>query len=120
MEVMEIEGKTIDEAIEKACSAFQVSREKLNIEIVSEGSSGFLGMGAKKALIRASLLSIDMMLDTPFTQPAVKPKTAIPARLRSHRDGSRQRSRKRHETVSEVQKTGGLLPRSCCTTGVQP
>jgi spoIIIJ-associated protein len=76
MEAMEIEGKTIDEAIENACSAFQVSRDKLNIEIISEGSSGFLGIGAKKAQIRASLLAIDRMLDAPFTQPAVvKPKT---------------------------------------------
>jgi len=33
MEEIEIEGKSIDEAIEKACSAFQVPREKLNIEI---------------------------------------------------------------------------------------
>ena len=35
-DVIEIEGKTIDEAIEKACKAFDVSREKLNIEILSE------------------------------------------------------------------------------------
>ena len=75
MEAMEIEGKSIDEAIANACSAFQVPREKLNIEIISEGSSGFLGIGAKKALIRASLLAINMMLDAPFTRPAVKPKT---------------------------------------------
>jgi spoIIIJ-associated protein len=65
MEGMEIEGKSIDEAIEKACSTLQVPREKLNIEIISEGTPGFLGMGAKKALIRASLLTIDMELDPP-------------------------------------------------------
>ena len=65
MEGMEIEGKTIDEAIENACNTLQVPREKLNIEIISEGTPGFLGMGAKKALIRASLLDIDMELDTP-------------------------------------------------------
>ena len=78
MEVMEIEGKSIDEAIENACSAFQVPREKLNIEIISEGSPGFLGIGAKKALIRANLLTIDMMLDAPFTRPVVRPKTHQP------------------------------------------
>lgn len=61
----EIEGKTIDEAIENACRALQVPREKLNIEIISEGTSGFLGMGAKKALIRASLLSFDIGFDAP-------------------------------------------------------
>ena len=68
MEGREIEGKSIDEAIENACSEFQVPREKLNIEIISEGTPGFLGMGAKKALIRASLLTIDMALDTPFAR----------------------------------------------------
>lgn len=72
MEGMEIEGKTIDEAIENACNTLQVPREKLNIEIISEGSSGFLGMGAKKALIRASLLKIDMELDTAVDRPEPK------------------------------------------------
>jgi len=57
---VEIEEKTIDGAIEKACRDFGVPREKLNIEIISEGSGGFLGLMAKKAKIRASLLSFDM------------------------------------------------------------
>jgi spoIIIJ-associated protein len=57
---LDIEEKTIDGAIEKACRDFGVPREKLNIEIISEGSSGFLGLMAKKAKIRASLLSLDM------------------------------------------------------------
>ncbi|HDQ04214.1 MAG TPA: KH domain-containing protein [Deltaproteobacteria bacterium] len=60
---LEIEGKSIDEAIEKACSEFGVTREKLNIEIISEEAGGFLGMLSKKAKIRASLLSFDMDFD---------------------------------------------------------
>ena len=68
MEGIEIEGKTIDEAIEKACREFQVPREKLNIEIIAEGNPGFLGLGAKKARIRAGLLSIDMTLDAVFSR----------------------------------------------------
>lgn len=68
MEGIEIEGKTIDEAIEKACREFQVPREKLNIEIIAEGNPGFLGLGAKKARIRAGLLSIDMTLDAAFSR----------------------------------------------------
>lgn len=63
---IEIEGKTIDEAIEKACVEFKVPREKLNIEIISEGNPGFLGIGSKKARIRAGLLSIEMTLDDVF------------------------------------------------------
>lgn len=69
METLEIEGKTIDEAIEKACAEFNVPREKLNIEIISDGSSGFLGIGSKKAKIIASILSIDMTIDTMPKQP---------------------------------------------------
>ncbi len=83
MERVEIEGKSIDEAIEKACSQFQVPREKLNIEIIAEGTSGFLGMGAKKAQIRASRLSIDMSLDDIFSRletlpPIPTEKSAAP------------------------------------------
>jgi spoIIIJ-associated protein len=66
MEAFEIEAKTIDEAIEKACREFGVPREKLNIEIISEGTSGFLGFGQKKAKIRAGLLSIDRALEEDF------------------------------------------------------
>lgn len=67
MKILEIEGKNIDEAIEKACKEFNVPREKLNIEIISQGSSGFLGLiGSQKALIKASILSIDVDLDTSF------------------------------------------------------
>ncbi len=64
-DMLDIEGKTIDEAIRKACEAFSVPREKLDIEILSEGSSGFFGiLGVKPALIRARILSIDINIDT--------------------------------------------------------
>ena len=66
MQSLEIEGKTIDEAIKKACIEFNVPREKLNIEIISDGSAGFLGiLGSKKAKVRASILSIDMTINAP-------------------------------------------------------
>ena len=54
MNSIEIEGKTIDAAIEKACSEFNVPREKLHIEIISDGATGFLGLGSKKAKIKAN------------------------------------------------------------------
>lgn len=72
MEGIEIEARSINEAIEKACEEFQVPREKLNIEIIAEGNSGFLGLGAKKALIRAKLLSFDMTLDDVFSDKEIE------------------------------------------------
>jgi spoIIIJ-associated protein len=68
-EFIEIEEKTIDDAIEKACQEFGVPRSKLNIEIISGESGGFLGLFSKKAKIRASLLDLD--IDFSFTD---KPK----------------------------------------------
>jgi spoIIIJ-associated protein len=69
---LEIEEKSIDDAIEKACQEFGVPREKLNIEIISGESGGFLGFFSKKAKIKASLLSLD--IDFSFTDNP-KPKT---------------------------------------------
>jgi len=81
MDSIEIEGKTIDEAIEKACTEFNVPREKLNIEIITDGSSGFLGLGSKKAKIKASIMSIDMAIDAPakHTQKSAQIKPLVPA-----------------------------------------
>lgn len=55
MEFVEFEGKSTEEAIENACSHFQVSPEQLEIEILSVGSSGLFGLGGRKAKIKAIL-----------------------------------------------------------------
>ena len=55
MNSVETEGKTIEEAIHKACEELKAAKEDLEIEILANGSSGFLGLvGAKKAQIRAT------------------------------------------------------------------
>lgn len=76
----EFEGKTIDEAIERACNEFNVPREKLNIEILAEGSQGLFGfMGGKKARVSASLLNLDAAFDTHAAVEEHKP--VAPARV---------------------------------------
>ena len=47
------EGKTIDEAIEAACSFFGTDKNSLEIEIEQESSNGIFGLGTKKAVILA-------------------------------------------------------------------
>ena len=57
MEAIEFEGKTVDEAIEKAVQFFNAPKEKLSIEVTSDGSQGLFGLiGSKKAKIKASLM----------------------------------------------------------------
>ena len=55
MEYVETEGNTIDEAIENALKILGVERDKVTVDILAEGKRGILGIGAKKARVRASL-----------------------------------------------------------------
>lgn len=55
MEYREFSAKTKEDAITEACQYFTVSSDKLMIEVVDEGSNGFLGIGAKPAIIKAAV-----------------------------------------------------------------
>ena len=52
MENREFSGKTVDEALTAATIALGVTSDMLEYEVVEKGSSGFLGLGSKDALIR--------------------------------------------------------------------
>ena len=54
-EYMQFSAKTKNEAITKACIELGVSSDQLDIQVVSEGSSGFFGIGSKPAVIRAAV-----------------------------------------------------------------
>lgn len=54
---IEIEGKTVEEAIKKALKELKVSRDKVKIEVLSEEKKGLFGMpGAKPAKIRVAII----------------------------------------------------------------
>lgn len=55
MKFVETDGRNLEEAVQKACELLQTSREDLDVEILENCSSGFLGIGARKARIRAAL-----------------------------------------------------------------
>ncbi|MCI5649319.1 MAG: KH domain-containing protein [Fusicatenibacter sp.] len=55
MEFIEVSAKNVDDAITKACIELQASSDKLEIQIISEGSSGFFGIGSKPAVIRVAV-----------------------------------------------------------------
>ncbi|MBQ6734348.1 MAG: protein jag [Lachnospiraceae bacterium] len=58
MEYQEFSAKTVDDAITEACRALGVPSSRLVYEVESEGSGGFLGMGAKPAVIRAAVKDV--------------------------------------------------------------
>ena len=49
----EFSAKTVDDCITDACMTFSVTSDRLDYEVVEEGSSGFIGIGAKNAVIKA-------------------------------------------------------------------
>ncbi len=53
MDYTKFTAKTINDAITEACTKFSITSDKLDYEVVEEGSSGFLGIGSKPAIINA-------------------------------------------------------------------
>ena len=55
MEYKEFTAKTVSEAITDACQELGVTSDRLDYEVVEEGSAGFLGIGSKAAVIKARI-----------------------------------------------------------------
>lgn len=53
MDMITVSAKTVDEAITKASIELGTTSDKLIYEILDKGNTGFLGIGAKPAIIRA-------------------------------------------------------------------
>ena len=63
MEFIEVSAKTVNDAITEACQKLGVTSDKLEYEVVEEGSNGFLGIGSKPAVIKASVKVEKVTLD---------------------------------------------------------
>ena len=74
MDFKEFRAKTVEDAEIDAASLFGVGTSDLDIEVVEKGSSGFLGLGAKQAVIRAKVKdSVEQDgPSAPAAAPAVK------------------------------------------------
>lgn len=57
MDYQKFSAKTVDDAITEACKSLSVTSDKLEYVVVEEGSSGFLGIGSKDAVINAKIKS---------------------------------------------------------------
>jgi len=54
---IEVEGRTVEEAIKKALEQLKVPRHKVKIQVLSEEKRGLFNMpGAKPAKIRVSII----------------------------------------------------------------
>ena len=57
MEFIEVSAKTVEDALTDASVQLGITSDQLEYEIVEKGSSGFLGIGSKNAVIRVKVKS---------------------------------------------------------------
>lgn len=53
MDFIEVQAKTVEEALTEASIQLETSSDNIEYEILQRGSNGFLGIGSKKAIIKA-------------------------------------------------------------------
>ncbi len=56
MEVRVMTSRTVEEAIELALKELDVDRDEAEVEVLSRGKSGFLGIGAELARVRVTII----------------------------------------------------------------
>jgi spoIIIJ-associated protein len=59
MRTFEEEGKTVEDAINKALTKYQVDRKEIDIQVLDQGSKGFLGLiGSRPAKVRITVKDV--------------------------------------------------------------
>ena len=118
---IQFSAKTKNEAITKACLELGTSSDQLDIQVISEGSSGFFGIGSKPAVIKvrriepvSDMQEIDELvesvkldaikeekkLDKPFT-PNVKKELHVRNSRELRRSTSQRKHVKKHRSRAD-------------------
>ena len=79
MEEIVMSARTVDEAIELALKELDVDRDEAEVEILSRGKTGFLGIGSEVARVRARKLSAGGGTPATTTGPATNGGAAATA-----------------------------------------
>ncbi len=97
MKSIEIEGKTVDDAINKAVEQLQSSRDQVAVEILAEGSRGLFGlMGTRPARVRVSM-GAGLNVPVNKVEPQNKPKQEISER----REVKSKEAKSKEQEISE-------------------
>ena len=106
MRSLETEAGSIDEAIEKALEALRVERDQVEVEILENSARGLLGLGARRARIRATVRSslaskLESVVDATQTSDVSRETPQVPGAAggAAARDGAVRRAR---EVIEEI------------------
>ena len=94
---MQFSAKTKNEAITKACIELGVSSDQLDIQVVSEGSSGFFGIGSKPAVIKVRKIE-------PVSEEEEMKEIVETVKLDSFKEEAPVQEEKKTEAIKPVKK----------------
>ena len=77
MDFVETEGDTIDEAIDNALALLGTARDRITVDILSEGRKGIFGFGSQKAKIRAALRKSTLDVDAAEPTSSISEQPAL-------------------------------------------
>ena len=114
MDYIEISKKTVEDCITEACAQLMVTSDNLDYEIISSGSTGFLGLNVKPAVIRARVksantepevkTSLEEQVDTKVKERAEKKENKNPQKKEEIKTEEKKESSVSSEEVKEEKK----------------
>ena len=94
---IQFSAKTKSEAITKACIELGVSSDQLEIQVISEGSNGFFGIGSKPAVIKVSKVE-------PVSEEEEMKEIVETVKLDSFKEEAPVQEEKKTEAIKPVKK----------------
>ncbi|MDO5540538.1 MAG: RNA-binding cell elongation regulator Jag/EloR [Eubacteriales bacterium] len=104
MDFITVTAKTVKDAILEASLKLETFRDNIEYEVIEEGTTGFLGFGGKKAIIRArkKVAVEDILKEEPKEERKVEKKAEKKEFKREKKEFKRERKEEKKEI--EVQK----------------
>nr|WP_317449873.1 RNA-binding cell elongation regulator Jag/EloR [uncultured Sellimonas sp.] len=115
-----VSAKTVDDAITEALIQLGVTSDMLEYDVIEKGSSGFLGIGSKQAVIRAWKKKIvekedeleelkeeiqEVISEVKADEKAVKPEMKSELKEKKPRKEKKERREKETAEIKEVKET---------------
>ena len=111
---IDVQGKTEEEAIEKALQQLSMDRDEVSVEILERAKSGFLGIGATPATVRVSYDD-----GKPEPKPE-KPATFQPEQRKSKEEREKEEAAKKAEKERKAAEAKKNAPKPELPKDFQP
>lgn len=108
---LEIIAPSIDEAISRGSGELGLPEEALEVEVIDEGSKGFLGLGSRQVRVRLSIREgYTSQADRPSFETTIEKEERVPQKLalEEEEDDDRDAVNICRETVSELLQRMGV------------